>query len=70
MSDLKLFIDGSVNPKSNIGYGACLLLSQNDLPLDKLKSWDNLKSMVKVRKFENTSSTKLELQYYWFTCKT
>ncbi len=51
-----LFTDGSVNTKSNIGYGAYLAVSECGLPLDSLKA------RVKVRRFEHTSSTKLELQ--------
>ena len=51
-----LFTDGSVNTKSNIGYGAYLAVSELGLSLDSLKKF------VKVRRFEHTSSTKLELQ--------
>ncbi len=51
-----LFTDGSVNPQSAIGFGAYLLL-------DKLDSFcDELEKEIKIRKFENTSSTKLELE--------
>jgi ribonuclease HI len=56
MDKLMLFTDGSVNTTSNIGYGAYLALSERALSLDSLKT------LVKVRRFENTSSTKLELQ--------
>ncbi|AXH10042.1 ribonuclease H [Malaciobacter halophilus] len=49
----KLFVDGSVNPQKKIGYGAYLLC--NDL-----KFCNN--SKVQSKFFENTSSTKLELQ--------
>lgn len=56
MNELKLFTDGSVNTKSKIGYGAYLFISGN-----KLLS-ETLKSEVKVKKFEETTSTKLELQ--------
>lgn len=56
MDDLILFTDGSVDPKSNIGYGAYLAV-----PGEKL-SRDVLKTHVKVKKFEQTSSTKLELE--------
>ena len=56
MDDLMLFTDGSVNTKSNIGYGAYLSVSESGLLLDELKM------RVKVRRFEQTSSTKLELQ--------
>ena len=51
-----LFTDGSVNIQTKIGYGAYLAISENSFSLDLLKS------LVKVQRFENTSSTKLELQ--------
>lgn len=51
-----LFTDGSVNTRSHIGYGAYLAVSDRGLPLDSLKKF------VKVKRFERTSSTKLELQ--------
>lgn len=56
MSNLMLFTDGSVNTKSKIGYGAFLIVSNTELSLSLLEP------QVKVKKFENTSSTKLELQ--------
>jgi ribonuclease HI len=56
MDELILFTDGSVNTKSHIGYGAYLAVSERGLALDSLKTH------VKVRRFEHTSSTKLELQ--------
>ena len=51
-----IFTDGSVNPHSNIGYGAYLAVPEHGLSLDSLRP------RVKVRRFEHTSSTKLELQ--------
>ncbi len=51
-----LFTDGSVNTHSNIGYGAYLSVPKGGLSLDSLRA------SVKVRRFEHTSSTKLELQ--------
>ncbi len=51
-----LFTDGSVNTHSKIGYGAYLSVSERGLSLDSLRP------RVKVRRFEHTSSTKLELQ--------
>jgi hypothetical protein len=51
-----LLTDGSVNTQSKIGYGAYLAVSKRGLSLDSLKE------CVKVRRFEHTSSTKLELQ--------
>ena len=56
MDELKLFTDGSVDTQSNIGYGAYLAVAKSRLPLDLLRE------RVKVRRFEYTSSTKLELQ--------
>lgn len=51
-----LFTDGSVNPKSGIGFGAYLLTDKIDLSFDKLNN------IIKIKKFEETSSTKLELE--------
>lgn len=51
-----LFIDASVNPQSKIGYGACLLLTNLDMPVNEAKK------LVQIKGFENTSSSKLELQ--------
>jgi ribonuclease HI len=56
MKEILLFTDGSVNTKSKIGFGAYLAVFDSELSLD------DLRTMVKVRRFENTSSTKLELQ--------
>jgi len=51
-----LFTDGSVNTKSDIGYGAYLLVTEDEM------FSDGLSSKVKLKRFENTSSTKLEMQ--------
>ena len=51
-----LLMDGSVNAQSHIGYGAYLAVSERELSLASLRT------RVKVRRFEHTSSTKLELQ--------
>ena len=51
-----LLTDGSVNTQTNIGFGAYLVVSERGLSLDSLRE------CVKVRRFEHTSSTKLELQ--------
>ncbi len=56
MNKLFIFTDGSVNTKSKIGYGAYLAAFDLSLSLDEYKS------NIKVNRFENTSSTKLELQ--------
>lgn len=51
-----LFTDGSVNTKSDVGFGAYHLVSENEM------FSDDLPSKVKLKRFENTSSTKLEMQ--------
>lgn len=56
MPNLQLFTDASVNCQSKLGYGAYLLYSQSGC------SFEQLKSTVKTKRFEQTSSTKLELQ--------
>jgi len=56
MEPLMLFTDGSVNNQSKVGYGAYLAVPAGG------PSIDFLTSQVKVRRFEHTSSTKLELQ--------
>ena len=50
-----LFTDGSVNPQTNIGFGAYLLIEQ-------LEYNSSLNNNMKIKMFENTSSTKLELE--------
>ncbi|GAX61991.1 RNase HI [Candidatus Scalindua japonica] len=56
MDELMLLTDGSVNIQSKTGYGAYLAVSECGLSLDLLRAY------VKVKRFEHTSSTKLELQ--------
>lgn len=53
---IMLFTDGSVDVQSNTGYGAYLAVTEQEL------SREDLKKRVKVKQFEQTSSTKLELQ--------
>ena len=65
MDELMLFTDGSVNTQSKIGYGAYLAVPEPRLSLDSLRE------CVKVKRFEHTSSTKLELQtLLWALKKT
>lgn len=52
---LKLFCDGSVNPQKKIGFASYLIL-------EDISSFDSLKEQIKSKKFEDTSSTKLELE--------
>ncbi len=56
MNKLMLFTDGSVSTYSNIGYGAYLAVPERGV------SEELLRPQIKVKRFENTSSTKLELQ--------
>ncbi len=58
MPHLRVFTDGSVNTQLKVGYGAYLVVS------DQSASIDSLKDTVKVKRFEQTSSTKLELQTF------
>jgi len=56
MKKIKLFTDSSVNPQEKIGFGAYLILN------DENESLEELKEHIKIKRFGNTSSTKLELQ--------
>ena len=56
MNALMLFTDGSVNATSKVGYGAYLAVSEPGLSLDLLQT------QISVRRFEPTTSTRLELQ--------
>lgn len=56
MTTLQLFIDGSVNPKSKVGYGAYLAV------LLEVPYSESFQADVKIQKFEQTSSAKLEIQ--------
>lgn len=58
MNEILLFTDGSVDVQNKIGYGACLFFSEDEV------FNENLPSKVRVKRFENTSSTKLELQTF------
>ena len=51
-----LFTDGSVNPQSGIGFGAYLLLEKKEFFSSKLEK------KINIKKFDNTSSTQLELE--------
>lgn len=55
-SELFLFADGSVNTKLNFGYGAFLAVSDTEKPAG------DREQLVRLKRFEDTSSTKLELQ--------
>lgn len=51
-----LLTDGSADPKSGIGFGVYLAFSELTENLSELEG------LIKVKQFDNTSSTKLELQ--------
>lgn len=53
---IMLFTDGSVDVKTGIGYGAYLVVTNADVPPE------DVKKQVQLRRFENTSSTRLELE--------
>lgn len=54
MNTVLLFTDGSVNTKTKIGFGAYLIVDSSEIQSAVPK--------VKLKRFENTSSTKLELE--------
>lgn len=56
MKKIRLFVDGSVHAQLKIGFGAYLLIGEKAMPLN------DLRGVVKTKRFDNTSSTKLELQ--------
>ncbi len=56
MKSLMLFTDGSAHPTSRIGYGAFLAIP--DLNMD----FQALKNRVQLKRFEETSSTRLEIE--------
>ncbi len=51
-----IFTDGSVNTKLGFGYGAYLIVTEIEL------FTESTEPVVKVKRFEETSSVKLELQ--------
>jgi len=55
MQRIKLFIDGSVNPQSKVGFGAYLIV-ENSFCIKTLQD------KIHIKRFENTSSTALELE--------
>jgi len=54
-NSIKLFCDGSVNPQKKIGFGSYFLYCNQD-------TIESVKKNIKTKKFEDTSSTKLELE--------
>ena len=58
MDDLILLTDGSINARSKNGYGAALTLSSGE----RGQTLESFKTRIQIKRFEQTSSTKLELQ--------
>lgn len=58
MKKIQLFTDSSVNPQKKIGFAAFLLKNSLNTPLEVLQN------SIKHKRFENTSSTRLELQSF------
>jgi ribonuclease HI len=56
MHHLKIFTDASVNTRLKVGYGAYLVVT------NLATSITTLRSKLKIKRFEQTSSTKSELQ--------
>ena len=63
MKKIKLFTDSSVNPQEKIGFGSFLILEEKNI------SFEEMKKSIKIKRFENTSSTKLELQTFLWSLK-
>jgi predicted GIY-YIG superfamily endonuclease len=63
MKDFALFTDVSVNPVLKLGIGACLVLPASflDIPFPRIEKGE-LIGRITLRRFEATSSTKLELE--------
>jgi ribonuclease HI len=59
MSRIALFTDVSINTNLKIGFGAYLMIPESYL---RENSSDLIKKEVKLKKFESTSSTKLEIE--------
>ncbi|MEP0355970.1 MAG: RNase H family protein [Paraglaciecola sp.] len=57
---MHLFIDASVDPKSKVGHGAYLLLPSG------ISELSYARNAIKLKRFEQTSSTQMELQVLLF----
>ena len=57
-----LFTDASVNPQSGIGVGAYLVLNESEFSSSTPRTPRQLEKRIQTKRFENTSSTKLELE--------
>jgi predicted GIY-YIG superfamily endonuclease/ribonuclease HI len=62
MKDIALFTDVSVNPRLRLGVGAYLAMPASFLEVSPYEiDKSEVSDRIKVRRFEDTSSTKLEL---------
>jgi ribonuclease HI len=63
MKDFSLFTDASGDPRLKIGVGACLVLPAPflNVPFPKIDK-SEITGRISLRRFEDTSSTKLELE--------
>jgi ribonuclease HI len=63
MKNFALFTDASVNPVLKIGVGACLVLPASflNVPFPEIEK-SEITGRITVQRFEDTSSTKLELE--------
>jgi ribonuclease HI len=63
MKDFALFTDVSVNPMLRLGVGACLILPASflNVPFPRIEK-SEITGRITLRRFEDTSSTKLELE--------
>lgn len=59
MNKILLFTDSSVNPQTKVGFGACLIIDESEF---STLSLNEIQKKLTLKKFEGTSSTKLELQ--------
>ncbi|MFW6271820.1 MAG: ribonuclease HI [Desulfosalsimonas sp.] len=53
---MMLFTDGSVNPQTGIGYGSFVAVEKID------ESLNDIANRIRTRRFDSTSSTRLELE--------
>jgi len=63
MNNYSLFTDASLNPKLKVGVGGYLLVPESfiETPPNLIKTTE-LNKIIVLKKFEDTSSTKLEVQ--------
>jgi len=63
MKDMALFTDASVNPRLKLGVGAYLVMPASFLEAPScFIDRSDIRDQITLRRFEDTSSTKLELQ--------